>query len=153
MDNTDNIIDLSGIREPFNTAYQNAYMMPKLKTLDVMSNTVYTFKLAKEYSNNPNHIYVIEGSSPNDRYLGKINPMGQFFGCGEYYKQCLDSLIRVSSNMSEATISYGRVWNKCGVCNRTLKTKISCLAGIGPICASRYGWKMYDNDGNIINEV
>ena len=127
-------VDFSGIRKPLTTAKETKLVRPVLRTVDEDSDKVFVFSLAKPDSKNPNFVYVKE----DGEYLGKISPEGEFFGW-RTPKESVDALVRVSENISEATIKYGRKTGKCGCCGRGLTVKASILSGVGPICADKYG--------------
>ena len=127
-------VDFSGIRKPLTTAKETKLVRPVLRTVDEDSDKVFVFSLAKPDSKNPNFVYVKE----DGEYLGKISPEGEFFGW-RTPKESVDALVRVSENISEATIKYGRKTGKCGCCGRGLTVKASILSGLGPICADKYG--------------
>tara|TARA_R100000808_G_scaffold21710_1_gene46940 strand:- start:235 stop:1155 length:921 start_codon:yes stop_codon:yes gene_type:complete len=128
------VIDLSGIREPLTTAKENKLVKPVLRAVDEESDKVFIFTLAKPNSANPNFVYVKE----DGEYAGKISPEGEFFGW-RTPKESVDALVRVSENISEATIKYARKTGKCGCCGRGLTVKESILAGVGPVCADKFG--------------
>lgn len=127
-------VDLAGIRQPLTTAKETKLVKPVLRTVDEESEKVFVFSLAKPDSKNPNFVYVKE----DKEYLGKISPDGEFFGWNTP-KESVEALVRVSEDISNATIKYGRKTGQCGCCGRGLTNKTSILAGVGPICADRYG--------------
>jgi hypothetical protein len=49
-------------------------------------------------------------------------------------------LTAIAENPGEYAKQYGLLIGKCGVCGRTLTNDESRERGIGPVCASRWGW-------------
>lgn len=47
---------------------------------------------------------------------------------------------RIAQDPGRALIRYGHEIGRCGVCNRTLTDAVSRERGIGPVCASKYGF-------------
>ena len=127
-------VDLAGIRKPLTSAKETKLVKPVLRTIDEESEKVFIFSLAKPDSKNPNFVYVKE----DGKYLGKISLDGEFFGWNTP-KASVEALIRVSEDVSNATIKYGRKTGQCGCCGRGLTKEISILAGVGPVCADKYG--------------
>jgi Family of unknown function (DUF6011) len=58
--------------------------------------------------------------------------------------ECTDSeeaaVIDACGDPLKAAIAYGKAWSVCAVCGRELTNDGSIERGIGPICASKYGW-------------
>lgn len=49
-------------------------------------------------------------------------------------------LDRIAQDPGRALTRYGHEIGRCGVCNRTLTDEVSRERGIGPVCASKYGF-------------
>jgi len=49
-------------------------------------------------------------------------------------------LLRIAANPKEVAIEYGRATGKCSCCGRVLTDPDSIAAGIGPICAEKWGF-------------
>lgn len=47
---------------------------------------------------------------------------------------------RIAQDPGRALTRYGHEIGRCGVCNRTLTDEVSRERGIGPVCASKYGF-------------
>ena len=84
---------------------------------------------------NPGALYVKD----NGMYLGKI--IGEAFIRS---RDCRDdqqaTLFEVAADPKEAAIKHGRLTGNCAICGRSLTKESSVDAGIGPICAARFGW-------------
>jgi len=65
---------------------------------------------------------------------GKFSPR---FGCTEAETACV---IECAGEPAAAAKAYGKAWSRCCVCSRTLTNDGSIEAGIGPICAEKYGF-------------
>ena len=94
-----------------------------------------TISPAKTTSSNPGALYVKNGSE----YLGKVQN-GRFFGvrtCTEVQEKQVLAFI---ADPKAAAIAYGIETGVCCICNATLTNKVSIEAGIGPICATKFGW-------------
>jgi len=77
--------------------------------------------------------------TPDDRKLGYIKG-GKFFrqfGCTEVEAAAVQEL---AANPQDGVLAYAKAWKACGICSRTLLNDESIARGIGPICASKYGW-------------
>ena len=122
-------VNVSRIEEAFAKATANKVRFPKLR-LDT-----FVFSPAGANSKNPGAVYVKEG----DEYLGKV--MGGKFlcvsTCGDERK---DRIAAAANDPEAAAIAYGKRFSECSVCGLTLTNGKSIDRGIGPICASKYGW-------------
>lgn len=126
-------LDLTSIVKHLSNATENELKKPRLHCVDDKDNT-FAFSLAPQNGKNAGFVYV----KYNSEYLGKIDSNGDFYGW-ETPQNVIDSLMYVSKNSDEATIKYGRKFGKCGLCSRKLTKTRSIQAGVGPICASKYG--------------
>lgn len=58
---------------------------------------------------------------------------------GEVYKgKVAEALETILANPLEASMAYGKLVGRCGVCGKRLEDANSVAAGIGPICAAGY---------------
>lgn len=123
------VIDIAAIEIAFNNAKSKGIKSPKLR-LDS-----FKFAPAKAHSANAGAIYVTEGET----YLGKV-VAGKF----QRVRACDDAtetrILAVAADPKQAAIAYGRRFGSCSVCGRELTRHASIDAGIGPICAEKYGW-------------
>lgn len=65
---------------------------------------------------------------------GKAAPGGRYVG------QIEDELVVILADPAAASMAYGRLVGRCGICNRHLEDEQSVERGIGPVCAQRMGW-------------
>ena len=56
-----------------------------------------------------------------------------------YQGSVQDALVAILENPLEAQIAYGKLTETCGYCGKALEDPESVAAGIGPVCAARYG--------------
>lgn len=122
-------IDIARIAEAFATATKSGLRRPRL-FLDA-----FCFKPAKATGSNPGAIYVTE----NTEYLGKIVD-GKFIRVRACTTDQEARIIAAAANPAEAARSYGKMTGACSCCGRTLTDPDSVAAGIGPICATNFGF-------------
>lgn len=67
------------------------------------------------------------------RTYGKQAPDGLYKG------DVQDALQAILKDPLEAAVAYGKLVGVCGVCGRALEDEESVAAGIGPVCASKFG--------------
>jgi hypothetical protein len=71
------------------------------------------------------------------KYLGKVTPAG----CDSRLSDDVKAIIMAAaSDPLTAAIKYGKVSGSCSCCGRELTVKESIDRGIGPICATKFGW-------------
>ena len=71
------------------------------------------------------------------KYLGKVTPAGCDSRLGDDVKAII---MGAASDPLSAAIKYGKVSGSCSCCGRELTDPKSIEAGIGPICATKFGW-------------
>lgn len=71
-------------------------------------------------------------------YVGKIVD-GQFHARREAMADTLSILCEIATDPAKAATEYGRSTGTCGCCGRELSDPASVAAGIGPICAEKWG--------------
>lgn len=125
-------IDVSKIVAAFAVAMGNDVKRPKLR-LDT-----FKFSRAPDTGKNAGSIYVtrIEG----DEYLGRVTPEGQFIknrSCTEEEEQ---RILAAASDPAAAAVAYGKREGRCSICALPLTNHESIDLGIGPICASKWGF-------------
>ena len=125
------------LRSAFEAALTNGLKKPILRF------DGFTASLAKASSLNAGAIYL---KSPGGTYLGKVMD-GKFSPSRDlrYYDNAevtrLSQKIEAAmENPVEAAIQYGRSTGTCSCCGRTLTDPESVAAGIGPVCASKFGF-------------
>lgn len=90
---------------------------------------------AKAESKNAGSLYVKERGT----YLGKITG-GRFLASRECRPEQEKRVLAFVADPQAAAIAYGLETGVCCICNTTLTNKASIARGIGPICASKFGW-------------
>ena len=71
------------------------------------------------------------------KYLGKVTPAG----CDSRLSDTVKEVILSAANDPlTAAIRYGKVSGECSCCGRELTDPRSIERGIGPICATKFGW-------------
>ena len=71
------------------------------------------------------------------KYLGKVTPAG----CDSRLSDTVKEIIMGAANDPlTAAIRYGKVSGECSCCGRELTDPRSIERGIGPICATKFGW-------------
>ena len=74
---------------------------------------------------------------PKPKYLGRVTPTGCDSRLGDDVKEVIMS---AASDPLTAVIRYGKVSGRCSCCGVKLDNPKSIEAGIGPICATKFGW-------------
>lgn len=124
-------VDVALIEKAFAAAQANGIKRPRM-VLNGLK-----FSLAPAHGRNAGALYVVRKS--DDQYLGKI--MGGRF---TRVRECTDEqeaeIVRIASNPHAEAVAYGQRTGNCCICNRELTNHASIDAGIGPICAEKYGW-------------
>ncbi len=81
-------------------------------------------------------IFVDDGAAYGSRQTyGKQAPEAG----SKYVGQVQDALREILKNPLEAQVAYGKLTGTCGHCGKILEDPKSVAAGIGPICAAKYG--------------
>lgn len=124
-------VDLSAIEKLFATATDNKVKRPIFRTVD------FDISKASMTGRNAGALYVT-ARDDEGTYLGKL-VNGKFFATGAAPKDTGDKLIAVAIDPLAESIKYARKTGRCGCCGKGLVDPISILAGIGPICAEKYG--------------
>jgi hypothetical protein len=116
-------VDLSPIRAMFETAVGNGYKRPAYRAAGLV------ITRAPNYGKNPGALYV---KTEADEYLGKI--IGT-----DYLGKPASALTAIAADPRVEAIRHGQRTGNCSCCGRTLTAEGSIEAGIGPICASKWG--------------
>jgi len=125
------VVSVEAIEVAFNNAKQAGVKFPKLR-LDT-----FVFSPAGENSKNAGAVYV--KSKEDGVYLGKVMG-GRLFTSRDCTQEAQERIVAVASDPKQAAIAYGQRFGSCAVCGRELTDGDSVDRGIGPICASKYGW-------------
>lgn len=124
-------VDASRIATAFATAQGNGVKRPRM-TLDG-----FKISLAPVTGRNAGALYVVRKA--DDQYLGKIAD-GRFQRVRECDAETEAQVVRIINDPKGEAIAYGQRTGNCCICNRELTNHASIDAGIGPICAERFGW-------------
>lgn len=89
---------------------------------------------AKATSANAGALYAKAGAT----YLGKI-ANGRFFASRECSETDEAKVLAFVADPKQAAEAYGQTTGTCCICNATLTSKWK-LRGIGPVCATKFGW-------------
>lgn len=120
--------------EPIEVAFAKAssagIARPKLRLGE------FVFSPAPLTGKNPNAIYV---KHSDGTYLGKVAG-SRLFTVASVSPEVEGEIMAVASDPLNSAIAYGKRYGKCSVCARTLTDEDSINRGIGPVCASNYGW-------------
>ena len=114
----------------FKTAIDNGLKTPKIRIGDL------TFSRAKATSQNAGFLYV----KTSGEYAGKISPEGRLFACSHVDQATKDLITRVGQDPLAEAVAHGKATGECSCCGRELTDPASIAAGIGPICAKKFGW-------------
>lgn len=71
------------------------------------------------------------------KYLGKVTRIGMDSRLSDDVKEVI---LQASNDPLTAAIRYGKVSGECSCCGRELTDPQSIERGIGPICATKFGW-------------
>lgn len=123
-------IDVSGLDAAFSVAKAKGAKRASLRTEAI------TFSLAGSHSRNPGAIYA---KSRSGTYLGKI--VGGKFSKGfECTAEDVEKIVEAARDPKGAALRYARITGECSICGAELTDKNSIAAGIGPVCATKFGW-------------
>lgn len=81
-------------------------------------------------------LYVVDRGS--DSYLGRVTA-GRFVPSRDGSARETE-VLGILADPKGAAVKHGKLTGACSVCNRTLTDANSVAAGIGPICAEKFGW-------------
>lgn len=97
----------------------------------------FKISLAPATGRNAGALYVVRKA--DDQYLGKIMD-GRFTRVRECDDATETHVVRIIADPKGEAIAYGQRTGQCCICGRELTNHASIDAGIGPICAERFGW-------------
>lgn len=121
-------VDVARIEALFETARGNG-----LKRLAFVAGDL-KISPAKATGRNPGALYVTRGGA----YQGKVMG-GAFKAVGETLPDTLARLLELAADPSTVARMYGQRTGICCCCGRELTDPESIAAGIGPVCASKWG--------------
>ena len=123
------VIDLTRIRELFDSAQSNGLKKPALVVNGLR------VSLAPANGRNAGHLYVKDSGD----YAGKISPEGKFFAIREARAEIAQELQALAADPLAALTAHGHQTGQCSCCNRLLTNAESVRLGIGPVCRARWG--------------
>lgn len=139
------VVDASKIYQAFTIAHDKA-ARPNMKGVwtrpmpltssDATGKQTVVFQIGRPGGKWADTVFV---RTQDDRKLGMIRD-GKFarrFECTDAQEA---AILECASDPAVAAKAYGKAWNTCCVCARTLTNDESIERGIGPICAERFGW-------------
>lgn len=95
----------------------------------------FTITRAPDTGANAGALYVKDGGV----YLGKFFG-GVFSRSRDCDQDTAERLAAIANDPRAAALAHGKETGICAVCSRTLTDAQSVARGIGPICASKFGW-------------
>lgn len=121
-------VGVEAINALFATAIGNSLSRPIFRTERLI------IKPAKKHAGT---LYVTDRGLGGE-YVGKIVE-GKFLARREAQPDTLSILCEIAADPMKAATEYGRSTGSCGCCGRELTDPASVAAGIGPICAEKWG--------------
>lgn len=125
------IANLDAIRAMFDAAIASGYKKPIYRAEGLK------IKMASAFGRNAGALDVIE--IEDDAYQGKIEGV-TFKARREAKADTLARLQAIAADPKGVAILYGQRTGTCSCCGRELKKHASIDAGIGPICAQKWGF-------------
>ena len=123
------VIDLTRIRELFDSAQSNGLKKPALVINGLR------LSLAPANGKNAGCLYVKDSGD----YAGKISPEGRFFAIREARAEIAQELQALAADPLAALTAHGHNTGQCSCCGRLLTNAESVRLGIGPVCRVRWG--------------
>lgn len=123
-------VSIEPIEVAFGTAKVAGVARPRLRLGE------FVFSPAPATGKNPGAIYV---KHSDGTYLGKVAG-SRLFTVSTVSPAVEADIVAVAADPHNAAVAYGKRYGKCSVCGRTLSDADSINRGIGPVCASNYGW-------------
>lgn len=124
-------VDLSAISAMFRTALDSGLRRPKYRALGLV------ISLAPESGVNAGALYV---KTDYNAYRGKITVDHVYRAVDDHDGRVAKSLAEIAKNPKEVAANYGKLYGECSCCGRTLTDPVSVENGIGPICATHFGF-------------
>lgn len=124
-------VNATALHEAFAIAASKGKRTPKLIVMGLR------IKPAKASSTNAGALYVTQRST--NLYLGKVIG-GKFLRTRDCDAEAEKIVLDVIADPKGAAIRSGITTTTCSVCGITLTDPASIAAGIGPTCATNFGW-------------
>ena len=123
------VCEVAAIERAFDAARGAGIKRPKMKLAG------FEFSTAPAHGKNPGALYVKRGAT----YLGKVHN-GKFQCVSACDGATQAAILAACADPEKAAVAYGKQYGVCAICSRELSNPESVARGIGPICASRFGW-------------
>ena len=130
------VVNLEPVEAAFNKAREAGIRWPKLRMGG------FVFSPAGSNSTNPGAVYIKTRTAAGEEagaYLGKVMN-GKLFKSRDCDTTAEAEILEISKDPKAAAVAYGKKFGRCSVCNRELTDDASVEAGIGPVCAAKYGF-------------
>lgn len=129
------VVTLDEVKACFDRASAAGIKWPKLRFAG------FVLSPAGANSVNAGAVYVKTARTDDGEgvYLGKVMN-GRFAASRDCDADTKTRVLAVCADPKAAAIAYGKEFGRCSVCARPLTDADSVAAGIGPICAKRYGF-------------
>jgi len=140
-------IDATKIEEAFKVAVDRAkrkgqkgvFKKPlKLTSSDELGKITLAFRPGSEGSQWADMLFV---KSVDDRKLGYIKG-GKLFRKFDCTDAEAAAITAVAQDPETAVVAFAKAWSRCGICHQTLLNDVSIARGIGPVCASKFGFAL-----------
>lgn len=125
------VVSTDKLKAAFEAATASGLKKPQLRFES------FTASLAKPTSKNPGCVYI---TGAGEAYFGKITPEGKFMAMRECPAAVLQGVVEAMKDPVALATAYGKRTGRCSCCGRELTDPVSVEAGIGPICASNFGF-------------
>lgn len=135
------VIEAARIHEAFDKAINAKRLRNQLgvKSIQLRLDT-FIFKPARK---DPSIVYVTDatetGVDGDPLYLGKILN-GRFQAQRACSEAKAAAVVAAAADPAKAAVAYGKRFGACSCCGLTLTDPKSIEAGIGPVCATKYGF-------------
>ena len=123
-------VDLAPIRKMFETAVNNGHKRPKYRAGGLV------ISKAPDHGANAGALYV---KTVDDEYQGKLVGTN-FIAMRNAAPETVPTLAEIAADPASAAVRYGRKTGTCSCCGRELTDESSIAAGIGPVCATKWGF-------------
>jgi len=127
-------VDLSKIKEMFETAMGNGLKRPTLRVDNLI------ISRAPDSGVNAGALYVKVKQSGENAYAGKLKD-GKWFPIRDFAKDenIIKTLQELAKDPQGVASTHGRKTGSCSMCGRELTDPKSIELGIGPICIENWG--------------
>lgn len=122
-------VDLSKISDAFQTAKANGLKWPKVRFAGL------TISIAGENSRHPGSLNI----KADGNWIGRVL-QGKFIRGRDCTDELEKRVVETCKDPKAAAIAFGVQTGSCACCGRELTNEESVAAGIGPICAEKFGW-------------